>query len=64
MEQVNLEQVNKNVLLLKEELDEIKKLLEENDLELAEEAKIQILRSRKRQIHEFKTQAEIEKKFL
>ena len=64
MEQVTLEQVNKNVLLLKEELDEIKGLLEENNLELTEEVKKEILQSRKKPIREFKTQADIEKKFL
>jgi hypothetical protein len=64
MAEVTLEQVNKNVLELKKELDEVKELLEESTLEFAEEVKAQVERSRKRPISEFKTQEEIEKKFL
>ena len=64
MAEVTLEQVNKNILVLKKEVDEIKELLEESNLELKDEVKAQIEESRKRPISEFKTQEEIEKKFL
>ena len=64
MTQVTLEEVNANVLGLKRELDEIKEILEESDLELSDEAKMQISESRKRPAAQFKSLEEIEKKFL
>ena len=64
MEKVTLEELNKNILNVKEELDEIKGIIEESNLELRDEVKVQILESRKRKESEFKTQKEIEKKFL
>lgn len=64
MTEITLEQVNKNVLNMKKELDEIKELLEESNLELTDEVKTKIEESRKRPISEFKTQEDIEKKFL
>ena len=64
MKEVTLEQVNQNILLLKDEVDEIKELLEESKLEFTDEVKAQIDESRKRQISEFRSQKEIEKKFL
>ncbi|MEK6904716.1 MAG: hypothetical protein AABW87_03940 [Nanoarchaeota archaeon] len=64
MTSVTLDQVNKNVLDLKREVDEIKTLLEEQELELADDVKAQIERSRKRPIAAFKTQKEVEEKFL
>ena len=64
MTQVTLEQVNKNVLELKKEVDDIKELLEEATLELTDEVKACIEESRRRPIATFKTQEEIEKKFL
>lgn len=64
MTEVTLEHVNKNVLNLKKELDEIKEMLEESNLELAEEVKVDIEESRKRPASAFKTQKEIEEKFL
>ena len=64
MAQITLEQANKNILKLKEEMEEIKELIEESNLELRDEVKAQIKESRKRPISEFKTQEEIEKKFL
>ncbi|MDO8537540.1 MAG: hypothetical protein Q7S21_01520 [archaeon] len=64
MEKVTLEQVNRNVLSLKKEMDELKELLEERELELTDKVKSQIIESRKRPISEFKSQKEIEKKFL
>ena len=64
MTQVTLEQVNQNILVLKQEIDEIKEILEESRLEFTDEVKAQIEESRKRPISEFKSQKEIEKKFL
>nr|MBI4156573.1 hypothetical protein [Candidatus Woesearchaeota archaeon] len=64
MVEVTLEQVNKNILVLKQEIDEIKEILEESRLEFTEEVKAQIEESRKRPTSEFKSQEEIEKKFL
>ena len=64
MGQVTLEKVNENILVLKKELDEIKDMLEESNLELRDEVKAQIGESRKRHVSEFKSQEEIEKKFL
>ena len=64
MASVTLEQVNNNILGLKQEVDKIKELLEESNFELADNVKVQIEESRKRPILEFKTQKEIEKKFL
>ena len=64
MSDVTLETVNRNVLSLKQELDGIKELLEEAGLPLQEEVKIQINESRRRPSAEFKTQEEMETKFL
>ena len=64
MEQITLEKVNENILILKKEVDEIKEMLEESDLELKDEVKAQIEESRKKSISDFKSQEEIEKKFL
>lgn len=64
MAEVTLEQVNKNILIVKKEIDEIKELIKESNLELKDEVKAQIKKSRKRPVSEFKTQEEIEKKFL
>ena len=61
---ITLEKVNDNVLLLKKEVDEIKEMLEESNMDLREEVKLQIKESRKRPISEFRNQDEIEKKFL
>ncbi|MBI4163192.1 MAG: hypothetical protein HY513_05915 [Candidatus Aenigmarchaeota archaeon] len=61
---VTLEQVNKNVLSLKKEIDEIREMLEESNLELADDIKKEIEASRKRLVSEFKSQDYMEKKFL
>ncbi len=45
-------------------MTQIKELLEESDLELTDEVKQHIEESRKRPIPAFKTQEDIEKKFL
>lgn len=63
MTQVTLEQVNKNVLQIKKELDELKEIVTESNLELTDEVKTAIEASRKRPISTFKTQKEIETKF-
>ena len=61
---VTLEKINENILGLKKDIDKIKEILEESNLELTEEVKAKITESRKRPIAQFKSQAEIEKKFL
>jgi len=61
---VTLEQVNENILALKEEIDEIKSYIEEDNMELSDDIKIKIEESRKTPISKMKTQEEIEKKFL
>ena len=61
---VTLEQINKNVLMIKKELDEIKELLEESNLELRDDVKKSIEESRNRSVSQFKTQKDIEKRFL
>jgi len=61
---ITLEEINENILGLKKEMDEIRDLLEEDRLELSADVKSRIEESRKRPISEFKTQEDIEKKFL
>ena len=61
---ITLEQVNNNILSLKREVDDIKEMLEESTLELADEVKKEIEASRKRPVSEFKSQDYMEKKFL
>ncbi|MDI6721057.1 MAG: hypothetical protein QMD85_01610 [Candidatus Aenigmarchaeota archaeon] len=50
MTTVTLEQINENILALRKEMDEIKEILEEVNLELLDEVKLQIDESRKRHI--------------
>lgn len=64
MAEITLQKINENILGLKKELDYIKEILEESNLELTDEVKKQIDESRKRPVSDFKTQDEIEKKFL
>lgn len=64
MTTVTLEQINQNILDLKKEMNDLKEILGENNMELTDEVKKQIDESRKRPISKFKTQEEIEKKFL
>ena len=64
MTSVTLERINENILDLKKEIEDIKEMLEESNLELKDEVKKQIDESRKRPVSEFKTQDEMEKKFL
>ena len=64
MSTATLEQVNENILAVKQELDEIKDYIKEESMELSDETKNKIDESRKRHISEMKTQEEIERKFL
>jgi len=64
MANITLNQINNNILTLKREVDDIKGLLEESNMELSDKVKTEIEKSRKRNIFEFKTQEEMEKKFL
>ena len=64
MEVVTLNQINDNILALKEEIDDIKEFLEESTLDLRSEVKAEIKESRRRPTSQFKTQEEMEKKFL
>lgn len=62
MAQVTLEEVNKNVIKLQKELDEIRNLLHE-DFELADDVKEEIEKSKKRHTSEFVNHEEIMKEF-
>ena len=62
MTNITLEEVNKNVLELKKELDEIRSFLHE-DFELAEDVKKEIEESRKRPSSEFVNHEDIMKEF-
>lgn len=64
MQAITLKQINRNILLVKREVDDIREMLEESKLELADEVKAQIEESRKRPHSQFRSQEEIEKKFL
>ncbi len=59
-----LEQINNNILSVKKELDDIKEMIEESGLELADNVKKEIDASRKRTASEFKSHEYMEKKFL
>lgn len=63
MSEVTLEEVNKNVLIVKRELDAVKELLEESQLELSDEAKLHIEESRKRPVSQFRSLEELKKKY-
>jgi hypothetical protein len=64
MTTVTLNQINDNIIALKEELDEIKEFLEESTLDLRADVKEEIVASRNRPHSQFKTQEDMEKKFL
>ena len=61
---VTLKQINNNILSLKKELDNIKEMIEESSLELADDVKKEIEASRRRPVSEFKSQDHMEKKFV
>jgi hypothetical protein len=63
MENVTLEQVNRNILKLKEELDGIKDLLEERDLELEDDVIEEIKDSRNRSEDELVSHEDMRKEF-
>lgn len=58
-----LELVNQNVLELKQEVNEIKEILEESTLEIRDEVIAAVEESRKRPVSEFVSQEEVEKRF-
>jgi len=59
-----LDKVNDNITALRKEVNELKQIIEEDRLELADDVKRQIDNSRKRPISEFRTQEYMKKKFL
>jgi mevalonate kinase len=63
-EAITLKEIHKDLKALRKDVKEIKDYIEESGLELSDEAKDQINESRKRDIGEFLSQEEIEKKFL
>jgi hypothetical protein len=63
MESVTLNETNWNVISLKKELDEIRDILKENELELADDLEIEINESRKRPNAEFISQEQMKKEF-
>ena len=64
MENVTLNEINRNVLMIKRELDYLKMLIEESELELSDDVIVAIEESRKKDTGKFKTQSEIEDEFL
>jgi len=60
---VTLELVNQNIMELKAEVDEIREILEESQLELNDEVKAAIEESRKRPASEFVSHEEVKKRF-
>ncbi len=59
---VTLEQIHEEILALREDVDKILNHFE--DGELSDEAKVSVEESRRRSSDSFKTQEDIEKKFL
>lgn len=64
MAQTDLKQIHDQMAIFQKELDEFRSLFEESQFELSDEVKTQVKESRKRAHSEFKTQKEMEKKFL
>ena len=64
MNNASLEQISEMFSTIKQELDEIKGYLEEDNLDLSAGTKRKIEESRKRSLSEMKSQEEIERKFL
>lgn len=64
MTSITLNEINDNILAIKEELDEIKDYLEEDNMELSAETIMKIEESRKRPLSEMISQKKIEEKFL
>ncbi len=63
MENMNLEQLNKAVILLKLEIARIKKLLEERDLDVAEDVVYDVEVSREKSHKEFVSHEEMKREF-
>ena len=63
MENVTLEQINRNILKLKEEVDRIRSILEESYLELEENVIEDIEMSRKKSKKDLISNEEMEKEF-
>ena len=63
METVTLNQVNQNILFLQREVERIRDLLEEGQLELDESVVKEIEDSRKRQKKEFISHEDMKKEF-
>ncbi|MBI4043595.1 MAG: hypothetical protein HY393_02190 [Candidatus Diapherotrites archaeon] len=64
MSETELKQISSKVDAIQKELHEFKELFEEAQFELNDETKAQIKESRNRAHSEFKSQKEMEKKFL
>ena len=61
---VTLEKIHEDMLSIKKELHRIVSYFEEDDLELSEDSKKQIIESRKTPAAEMISQEEVEKEFL
>lgn len=60
---VTLETVNANILVVKQELDDLREFFADSQLELRKPIKVHIQRSRKRPPTAFKTQHQLERVF-
>ncbi len=60
MSSVTIEKINENIMAIRKELSEIKKYIEEDNMELSDVTKKKIEDSRKRSLSEMKSQEEIE----
>ena len=61
MSSVTIEKINENIMAIRKELSEIKKYIEEDNMELSDITKKKIEDSRKRPLSEMKSQEAIEK---
>jgi hypothetical protein len=59
----SLDKINDNLAALRKDVDRIKEILSESEMELQDDVKAAIDESRKRDISEFKAHSELEKKF-
>ncbi len=64
MSGTELKQIYSKMAIFQKELDEFRALFEESQFELSDEVKSQVKESRKRAHSEFKSQKDMEKKFL
>lgn len=63
MEQISLESMNKNILGLKQMMEEMKEILMEDELELSDEVVQEIEESRRKPESSFISQEDIEAEF-